>query len=64
MGKIYVYINDSGHEMTKDDFFPYLALVKIELLEAGKTEKEIEEYINSFFDDCPNCIPFYFNYHY
>ncbi|MGV8879295.1 MAG: hypothetical protein ACOH2A_09710 [Sphingobacteriaceae bacterium] len=51
-----VYVNDSGNEMIDDDFIPYLIFIKKELLIAGKTTNEIEEYINSFFDDTNNAL--------
>lgn len=46
-----VYINDSGHPMDEDDFYPYLILLRKELLKSGRTEEEIKQYIDSFFDD-------------
>lgn len=47
-----LYTNDSGHEMADEDFKPYLAFKRNELTEAGQTETEIKEFINSFLDDC------------
>ncbi len=47
-----IFINDSGHAMDETDLEAYLQKKRIWLLESGKTEEEIEIFIESFFDDC------------
>lgn len=46
-----LYINDSGHAMDEIDINSYIRFKEVELMASGLTDKELKEFIDSFFDD-------------